>query len=245
MPAGQELTCPSVDSALLPLLIVVGVAAVAVVAGYQWWQRRQRATEAAALAARFGFQYSHGDVLGLRSLPFPLFERGDDRGVENLLWGTLGGEEVHLFDFWYLVETTDAKGNRSRRYERFSCAHLQVPFFCPRLTIGPEGLASRFADTIGVGRDIQFESEAFNRGFEVRATSRDFAFAVVDAGMMDWLLEQGRGVRFALFGNDLLLTSRQLPVEQTFTLGRTLAEFKRRIPRIVWSSYGPDRPAGG
>ena len=45
-------------------------------------------------------------------------------------------------------------------------------------------------DAVGLG-DQDLESERFNRAFDVRASDRRFASALLDARMMEWLLAPG------------------------------------------------------
>ena len=75
-------------AALLIGLAVVAIILAAVI-GYRIQKRRIQLWQ--QTAAGLGFQFAQEDPFGLLSLPFNLFERGDGRGCENVVWGTKDG----------------------------------------------------------------------------------------------------------------------------------------------------------
>jgi hypothetical protein len=225
------------------LVIVAVIALIGVGIWFGYYLKKKR-REALALAARqLGLDYSPSDPFGLLALPFALLTKGDGRGTENVLWGTWQDIDIKEFDYWFYVETTDGKGNRSRSYHYFSCAVCEIPATCAHLTIEREGFFTRLADHLGF-HDIEFESEDFNRAFQVKCKDRKFANDVVDARMMQWLLSKSeRRWAFELSGPYLMCYTRRLkPLELVPLLG-TMLEFKQSMPRVVWSLYGTG-PAG-
>lgn len=168
------------------LFFLVFLAAAAAIAYYQHQRKLERQREMAAVAASQGLDFSVHDPFGTLREPFSLLARGDGRGVENVLWGVWHGLEVRAFDYWYYEESTDSKGHRSKSYHRFDCALMLVDARCPRLEISNENVFTRLADALTF-RDIEFESEEFNRRFTVKCPDRHFATAFCDARMMAWL----------------------------------------------------------
>lgn len=215
---------------ILVLVVVIAVAA------WSWQQKLQRRKDFALLGARLGLTYSQDDPFGTVNLPFALFRKGDGRGVENVLDGELRGRRVRLFDYWYYDESTDSKGRRSRTYHRFSCALGAVAAGCPHLSVTREGVFSRLADHLGL-RDLELESEEFNRRFEVRADDRRFAYALLDARMMQWLLDQDGADRFEVLGGQVLVGTRKLPVAAVPNLTLALAGFCDHVPAVVCDLY--------
>src|SRR4029079_3268736 len=142
----------------------------------------------AAVAGSLGFRYSIADPFDLLALPFSLFDRGDGRGVENVLWGMVGNLAVRLCDYWYYDETTDSKGHTSRSYSRFSCAMTSIDARCPGLTVQHENLLTRRGVALGFD-DIDVESEQFDRAFRVKSDDRKCAYDLIDARMMAFLLD--------------------------------------------------------
>jgi hypothetical protein len=220
-----------------PILLVV---LVVVVAGgiitYQHQRKLERQSELRSLALEQRLDFSIDDPFDTTGEPFALFQKGDGRGVENVMWGFWQGLEIRVFDYWYYEESSDSKGHRSRSYRRFNCLVTLVDALCPPLQISEENVVTRFAGALTF-RDIEFESEEFNRRFHVKGADERFATAFCDARMMDWLLRQGGGYGFEVAGDRLLCwTDRVSPVEMVHLLG-TAKTFREQIPVVVRSLY--------
>lgn len=218
------------------LFALVGIAA----AVGAWWQHHRKAERREALfalASRHGLTYLRVDALGLGNMPLRFLRRGDDRGVENVVHGMLDGRPVALFDFWVMHESRDSKGRRSRRYERYTCATAVVDdAWWPGMTIKPETALTRIGGAVG-NRDLQFESDDFNRSWHVTCRDQRFAYAFVDARMMQWLLMAGDEFRFDVFGSHVLAICDQLPPERWLTLHHALTQFAERIPAVARELY--------
>ena len=220
------------------IALVVFVVAVVVVGGYLISQHiaKKRRDALAAVANNLGFRYSIDDPFDTLGLPFSFFERGDGRGVENVLWGMAGNLAVRICDFWYYDESSNSKGQKSRTYHRFSCAMTSIDARCPGLTLGRENVLTRLSGALGFD-DIEFESEEFNRAFRVKSAHRKFAYDLIDARMMAFLLDGASGCTFEVVGSDLLCTTGRLPPEQLPRLLRVLQGFQEHVPNVVWSLY--------
>jgi hypothetical protein len=211
----------------------------AVVAGVVAFLRRQRTLERheqlGALALAEGLDFSIDDPFDTLGEPFALLRRGDGRGVENVLWGEWKGLQIRAFDYWYYEESTDSKGHTSRSYSRFDCVLTRIDASGPALQISEENLFTRLADALTF-RDIEFESEEFNRRFTVRGDER-FATAICDARMMDWLLRHGDGYAFEVVGDRLLCSCRRVAPAGMIHLFGTVKTFREQIPSVVSSLY--------
>jgi hypothetical protein len=219
------------------LIIVGAIALVAVVAYVSYYLKKKRREELALAARQLGLRYSASDPFGLVGLPFRLLSRGDGRGTENVLWGTWQDVPLKEFDYWYYDETTDSEGHRSRSYHYFSCVVTEVPATCAHLTIEREGFFTRLADHLGF-HDIDFESEEFNRAFQVKCQDRKFATDVIDSRMMQWLLAAGDRWGFELNGPHVLCYTKRLKPLELIPLLGILQQFRQHVPRVVWSLYG-------
>jgi hypothetical protein len=221
---------------LLPLLFVAVGAAV--IGGIVWgyYAKRKRAETFRTMATQLGLSYAPEDPFGTLGWPFALFQRGDGQGVENVLWGTWQGVELTAFDFWYYEESTDSKGNSSRSYRRFDCAITTIDAACSHLTIDHENLLSRIAGALSL-KDLQFESDEFNRAFKVNSKDERFAYAFVDARMMRWLIEHAEGYAFEVLGDRLLIAGPKIQPMAFLPLLGTLKTFRDQVPRAVFSLY--------
>jgi len=222
----------------VPALIIVGlVVAIGLVVYFSWYAKKRRREELSRMATQLGLQYSKQDTFGLLGLPFRLLSQGDGRGCENVLSGTWQDIPLQEFDYWYYEESSDSKGNRTKTYYRFSCVVSQLPFAASHLTITRENLFSRMADHLGF-EDINFESEDFNRRFQVTGKDRKFATDLLDARMMQWLLAEGQTWSYELSGPYLMCYHKRLrPLELTPLLGAMKA-FRDHVPRVVYGLYG-------
>jgi hypothetical protein len=222
----------------MEILLFVGFAVLAVAGvALSLYLQSKRRQEFFSFAQRFGFEYSRQDPFQLLGLPFRLFGRGDGRGVENVMWGDWKGRSVKVCDYWYYDEQRDSDGRTRRTYHRFNCAVIEVRAAFPGLVVSREGFLSRLADHIGF-RDIEFESEEFNRRFQVQAAERRFAYELIDARMIRWLLSLDRPVSFEVAGPWILAYHGRVRPEGLIPLIGAAAELRERIPRGAWSLYG-------
>jgi hypothetical protein len=219
-------------------LVIAGFVLVAIVAAYlSYYLKRKRREALALMATQLGLEYSPEDVVGCLNYPFALLTRGDGRGSENVLSGTWQGVPMTEFDYWYYEESTDSKGHRSKTYYRFSCAVAQIAAQCAHLSLDREGVFTRLADHLGL-HDIEFESDDFNRRFNVKCADRKFANDMVDSRMMQWLLGVDGAFRFEASGTWVLCYSSRLrPMDLVPLLGNA-KQFLDHVPRVVFELYG-------
>lgn len=226
-------------------LVVAAAVAVALAgASFSRVRKARRRAGIAAFARTHGFRYSSRDPFGLLyDYNFPLLETGDGRACENVVWGEWKGLAFRETDYWYYQEVSNRKGSVGA-YRHFNAVVVDVPLYLPRVTVDPEGIASILAGGIG-WRDIQFESGDFNRRFRVRAEDPEFAFKLIDARMMHWMLSTQEGFGFQFYGSAILVWSRRRRPHDLFPLIGTAKELHDHIPRLVWREYTTGtRPTG-
>ena len=221
------------EALIIPLIVLVAIGGIFL----SYYLKKKRREEMATFALQHGLSFSAEDTAGIVGWPFALFGRGDGRGVENVAFGKWKGRHpVTAFDYWYYTESTDSKGHTSRSYQRFSCATLDVAAAFPHLEIAREGLFSRLADRLGM-EDIEFESPEFNRRYNVKAGERRFAFEMLDARMLRWLVDFDQGLAFEVAGNKVLAYRKRHGASGMVPLIETLLMFRERVPRVAWSLY--------
>ena len=231
--------CPS--CVILPevgaLVVVVIIAVIVAAAWWSYAQRQKRREELLAFATQYRLELSREDRFGLTSYPFPLFRQGEGRGCENVLAGTWQGLPVKEADYWYYTESTDSNGRKTRTYHRFSIVLADLTCAVPNVSIHRESLLTKMADHLGF-HDIDFESEDFNRRYQVKAADREFAFKLVDDRMMRWLLSTDGSSSFEVNGSDLLVWCRRLKPTELVPLFGTAKAFVDHVPNLVWNDYG-------
>jgi len=220
------------------LVVVLFVVVIAGAAALSFYLKQKRRDELAVFAAQQGLQYSPDDVIGLMDPSFRLFQMGDGRGSENVVWGTWQGLPIAEGDYWYYTESTDGQGHRTRTYHRFSVAEVQLEkgVFLPYVSITHENLLTAIGDHLGF-RDIDFESDDFNRLFNVRSQDREFAFKLIDARMMEWLLSTGGQFAFEIAGGKVLAYCRRLGPSDLIPIIGSAKAFHDHVPQLVWTEY--------
>lgn len=219
------------------LFVIFAVVAIAILAiGIVGAARRREA--AAAVATSLGMTYHRSDDLGITRLPHPAFRMGDRRRASNLVAGTLRDRPVVMFDYEYTVDRHDADGKRTSSTHQFSGVKVDLDLRCPPTVIRRERVTTKFANALGLGGDVQFESDAFNRLFEVRSGSQQFAFTLVDPAMMEWLIDHGSDLDIQLEPGSLIVITRRRRWTEMKQLCLRVLDFVDRFPRLVWSSYG-------
>ncbi len=198
----------------------------------------KRRDAAMALANGLGLQYSKGDPLALVQLPHRLFRKGERRRIDTTVHGSLKGRQAALCDFVYTEVTRDGQGNTNTHDYRLSMCVLTMDHAMPWIEITPESLGRRLLNVIGVGNDVQFESDEFNREFKVLSADRNYAFTLIDPGMIEWLLGRAADCHLEISGDRVVLATRELPWEQMGDFAEIAMEFEERIPPLATERYG-------
>jgi hypothetical protein len=224
---------------------------------YRAMKGRERTLEIAKLARERGYTFHPDSLAGVNvQLPFETFKRGDARGTSNVLRAEIDRCEVHAFDFWWYVEQENRAYRTNaglgitvgdvaaieqpprRQYYSVSCAMVGIDNVLPHLIVARETRASRAASSMGV-KDLQLESEEFNRTFHVRCNDRDFATKFLDAQMQDFMISAGRKLGFEARGRWLLIHGPILDATDMIELLPLAARFRRSVPRLIDDLFPP------
>ena len=166
-------------------LIFVAIVAVVVVAGiFSWLASRQRKKDLAVWAEAHGLQFEEDQFEGFDTR-FPEFDclcQGSRRYGHNALVGFWNGKGMVAFDYHYRT----GSGKNSHDYN-FSAVIMESPVPLRPLFIRPEGFLDKVATFFG-HEDINFESAEFSRRFYVRSPDRKWAYDVIHARTMEFLL---------------------------------------------------------
>ncbi|MEZ5322365.1 MAG: hypothetical protein R2698_09885 [Microthrixaceae bacterium] len=157
-------------------------------------EERRRATRASRLASTRGWGYCARDDRWCNQFTVAPFRFGVDRQARNIITGAYGRWSFAAFDHVYrgdrrplrgLLFTTATKAinlaDPGARSHWSSVVALQIGAGFPRMEISGEDLLDRAADVF-TDRDIELESEEFNRRFVVHCEDRRFAYDVLHPG---------------------------------------------------------------
>ena len=154
-----------------------------------------------------------------------------------MLTGTFDGRPFVSLDYvYYTTETsTDSEGRTTRREvsHLYGVTGLDVGTALPPLEVTPEGMIGRFIGRL-TNRDIELESEDFNRAFTVTCPDRKFASDVLHPRAME-LLMQWPDAAFRFDRSWILdCEAGQVALEQIEPRLTRVDAIVDQIPEFVW-----------
>ncbi|MEE9405699.1 MAG: hypothetical protein V3V20_12475 [Algisphaera sp.] len=188
-----------------PLLFIAFVIAALVAVAFRSRRGQPRAKALAQWAQQHNLSFApHRDRSLTHRFPqFALFRQGRNAYAYNIVFGLFEGRQIYAFDHHHQTEhqvtirQTDSNGRtRTHTETRITHHHFSAVVVEPELPlkpllIRPEGLFDKVADFFGKG-DLNFESAAFSRKYHVTAPDRRWAYDVLHARVIDFLLDQPR-----------------------------------------------------
>jgi len=218
---------------VVPAFIALAVALIV----FGILKARERREAMARLAAELGLEYYPDDPWDLEDkyAMFELFGRGHSRGASNVICGEVDGRAVVAFDYRY---TTGSGKNQSTH----SCQALVMglPIVAAGLRMRSESLFDRVASWVGYD-DIDFESDEFSRRYHVACDDRRFAYDILHARLIDYLLGCGSVPDLEMQGPLMVLFESQgdaANVRRLLAIGR---EIVASIPEYVLHARGIGR----
>lgn len=175
------------------VLIVLGMALVIVIAIFALRAAKKRRAELAVWAARHGLVFSEGHDSGMdnRYPDFDCLHEGSSRYAFNIMRGRWRDRGLIAFDYHYETHSTNSKGQRQTHHHYFSAAIIDPDLVLKPLFIRPEGFFDKVKAAFGYD-DIDFESAEFSRRFFVKSPDRKWAYDVIHARTMEYLLSAPR-----------------------------------------------------
>ncbi len=175
------------------VLVVLGVALVIAVAVFAHLAEKKRKAALAAWAARHGLVFSEARDSGMddRYPEFDCLHEGSRRYAFNIMRGRWMDRGLIAFDYHYETHSTNSKGQRQTHHHYFSAAIIDPDFVLKPLFIRPEGFFDKVKAAFGYD-DIDFESAEFSKRFYVKSPDRKWAYDVIHARTMEYLLAAPR-----------------------------------------------------
>ncbi|MEV5960258.1 hypothetical protein AB0L70_00760 [Kribbella sp. NPDC051952] len=220
--------------------VLIVLFAVLVGAGlfyFSYIRAKKRRELFAGFAAQQGWSYVQANNMLAGQWAGTPFQTGDNRRVQNVLSGPFNGHQMVAFDYSYQTHSTDSHGRRTTQTHKFGVVVLQLPGTLPHLEVTHEGIFGGAVANAFCFRDIQFESDQFNRAFRVKADDERFGHAVVTPRMMELLLARGE-IGWRIEGNSLVGWDKGAhdPTEVMNRLA-LLQQVVLQVPPYVWRDY--------
>lgn len=215
---------------VLGLLVAIGL----LVAGF--WMQKKRHERFFAWAVRNGWTYSHSEQALVdisRGQPFAV---GSARRATEVLRGTYDTRPAISFTYQW---TTGSGKNRTTHQAHVVAVAL--PTYLPTVEVTPEGLGAKLVKLLG-GRDLQFESEAFNKAYRVAASDARVGHAILHPRLMERLLRgDALGNAWRIDGTWILSWENgSTDLDRLASRLGLLTAVIRSIPRHVWLDHGYD-----
>lgn len=229
------------NASLIVAVFAVGVCLVVLVAVLGHLAAKKRREEFAAFAASKGWTYVQRDDRWCNRFDGHPFGTGEDRTAQNIVTGRYDDRAFEAFDYSYVTTSTstDANGNTTtdRTTHSFSVIAIETGVELPRLEVAPEHWFGRMVGRL-TNRDIELESEDFNRAFTVTCPDRKFASDVLHPQMMEFLLgHRDLGWRFQDRALLAVHSGDHSLVELEARLG-IIDGILDRVPEFVWREVG-------
>lgn len=225
--------------ALLPLLAAAPCLLLALLLGVVVWSvvhaqrvHRQRVAAFHAWARANGWSYHESEPPLANRFQGEPFGQGSGRQALHVMRGTHRGRHLVAFEYQYTVSH-----GRSSTTHRNTIVAIPIPTQRPYLQVSTEHAGHKLLELFGV-RDLQLESEEFNRAFRIKTGSDRFAYDVLHPRMMQWMLadQRARIVPFRFEGSDLLCWSgSELDPRRVIWMADFLVDVAKRVPGYVWT----------
>ena len=172
------------------LLIVAAVVLIIFIIIYGRWAAEKRRKDLAAWAGRCGLEFHPEKHYGWDDIysEFDCLCEGDNRYAQNVSTGPWKGRRSIFFDYHYETHSTDSKGQTTTHHHHFSAVIVESTIPLRPLFIRPEGFFDKITQFFGYD-DIDFESAEFSRKFYVKSPDRKWAYDVIHARTMEFLLQ--------------------------------------------------------
>ncbi len=224
---------------MTPALLVgaaVALLGAAILFGYQRVKKRRELFR--QFAASNGWTWTQRDTSLVSRFQGSPFGQGSSRRAENVLQGSFRNRPMVAFDYTYTTQSGSGE-NQSTQTHRFAICALGLPAALPKLEVVPESVFGRLGTALGM-RDLDLESEDFNRRFRVRAVDAKLAYDVLPPRTLEVLLTRP-ALHLRLAGRDAVCweSGHHSPADLLARLD-TLSTVLDGVPAYVWTDLrGP------
>jgi len=167
------------------ILAIIVIAAVAVIS-HRMEQKRRLALKTWALSRGFRFASAKNRSLARHFPDLQILHRGHSRFARYVMTGDHEGRKLWAFDYQYTTGHGKNRHTHNLSVVIIKSTHPLLP-----LLIRRENVFDKLGEFVGLD-DIDFESAEFSRKFYVKSPDKRWAYDVIHAKMMDYLLANCR-----------------------------------------------------
>lgn len=167
---------------------------------------------------------------------FQPFGIGHSHDVGCLMTGRRGEVDWYLFDYTYKVTSSNGKTTTTTTYPN-GIFVVRIPFVFPSMSLSEESFFSRVGALFGA-KDVEFESDEFNRRYHVRCDDSQAAYDLIHPQMMEFLMAIP-ALHWQMAGPFLMIYQRRyLHVADIEASMQLINAFLERIPNYVHQDRG-------
>lgn len=232
MNAGYHTFIAAGGPPVLIFLILIPIIAAIIIFSIMQGIKRRKALQAFALKHGLAFNSAKNKSVDSQFPTLKCFHKGHSRYGQNFITGTWEGRGFIGFDYHY---TTGHGKNQS--HHSFSCVMLSSNVLLKELFIRPEGFFDKVTEFFGYD-DIDFESAEFSSKFYVKAPDKRWAYDVLHARTIEFLLNQPK---FTIqFTTDCAMArlQRKFRPEQFLSAAEVLRGILDGLPNYVLEQQG-------
>ncbi|MEO6957601.1 MAG: DUF3137 domain-containing protein [Antricoccus sp.] len=224
---GLGSTGSSSFSWLYPVVFVIIAILVVWRSTVNGQKRRERISR---FAASRGLTYEQRNDAWTRMDWGSPFGEGSSRKASNVLTGHLKGRPVVTFDYQFTTGSGDDQTTHN-----YVITAAQIPRAFPKLVVDPESASGRMARRLGF-KDIELESETFNKQYKIKCDNRKFAYDVLHPRFMEWML-QTNSAGFTIAGPYVVIARygalTESALDNDFAYISTVID---HMPNFVWAN---------
>lgn len=217
------------------LIAVVVFVIIGVVLVYQHLAHKKKVAEFTAYAAQRGWHYTEKDNSLVDRYEGTPFGVGHTWRARHVLRGRHRDRDMVAFEYVF-KETTGSGDDRRTETYYFTVVALDTPAPRPKLEVTREGLGRKLLGWVGI-RDLQLESEEFNKTFHIKTEDDKFAYDILHPRMMEWMLadHRTRTTPFRFERADLLTwLTGETKLSTVDYLLEYVCDVLDRTPSFVW-----------
>lgn len=219
----------------MTLVVIAAVVVVGLLLFFQYQAHKKKVAAFTALAAGRGWHYTERDRGLANRFEGTPFGEGHSRDAKHVLTGTFRDRPLLAFEYSYKETRGSGKDRKTVTYH-YTVVSIGLPAPKPTLQVTREGWGRKLLGLVGI-RDLQLESEAFNKTFHIHTTNDRFAYDVLHPRMMEWMLADQWALSTPFrFERADLLTWAEGPFDPSYVDGylNYLCDVLDRVPSFVW-----------
>lgn len=217
------------------LIVVLGLIAVAAFFYIQYTLRQKKIAALRKFAGERGLNFVERDDNWAHQFSGHPFGEGFARRAEYVVHGRFRDREIVAFE--YIFKTERGSGDdRETETHHYMVVSIGLPAARPMLQVSRENVGWKLLGSVGF-KDLQLESEEFNKRFRIKTDNNKFAYDVLHPRTMQWMMDDHRFTAQPFrFERANILTWHQstMQVDMIDDYLNFLCDIVDSVPSFVW-----------